>query len=135
MGHNMRRLHAVYWSSAHFGMAALAHESYRLCLAVVRSDVVADLDGGLSYVFRALLQTLFSEQRSTLQRRGIRETVVCVGVCVVCVCGGGRGGGGSAGGWWAHCTGFGRVGLHAGRVHDVNLACGVMFGYSGSTIS
>jgi hypothetical protein len=58
-GNNLRKQYAIYWSFAQFGLAVLSHESAWFCLAVMRTSEIAEFDGGLSYVIRALLMLFF----------------------------------------------------------------------------
>ena len=64
-------MHAICWSFAQFCMSALSYESTWRCLSVIRSYVVAILDGGLRYVCRALLQSFFFADVMNLATAGL----------------------------------------------------------------
>ena len=56
---NKRKMQVIYWSFIEMGGARLASEDFWMTLTVIRSSVVNDMVGGMSYVFRMLLQAFF----------------------------------------------------------------------------
>ena len=58
-GHIARKFYAVYWSLKNLGVGKLSQDRAWWTLALVRSDEVADLEGGLPALYRKLLQAFF----------------------------------------------------------------------------
>jgi hypothetical protein len=56
---NKRKIQVIYWSFLQFGPAALASEEFWITLTAIRSSLVSDMAGGMSYVFRRLLPSFF----------------------------------------------------------------------------
>ena len=71
--HNLRKVWVLYWSFLEFGAAVLSMEDAWLCLAVVESDHVKDIEGGMAQVFGAVLKHMFASGHGdhTLTHSGV----------------------------------------------------------------
>ena len=60
LGHDSRKVEAIYWSFLEFGCAALSKEDAWFVLAAVRGTETANLPGTMSHLFKRLLQEFFT---------------------------------------------------------------------------
>ncbi len=54
-----KKVEAVYWTLLEFGFPALNHEEFWFTLMVLRTEVRATIDGGMSHVIKAVLNHVF----------------------------------------------------------------------------
>ena len=72
-GPDHRKVQAVYWSILEFGMDVLCHEAVWFVLSTVRSEVVAELDGGMSHLVKMILERNFFDcDGHHLERGGLQ---------------------------------------------------------------
>ena len=67
---NFQRVQAIYLSFLQFGPAVLSNEQAWFVITTVRSNLVAKLDGGMSFVVHRLLRDYFFNDRSHNMQNG-----------------------------------------------------------------
>ena len=72
---NRRKMQCVYWSFLELGSAALCHTDAWFLVAAVRSNVVQELEGGMSHLFKALMPLFFDQATHHLATGGVHLQV------------------------------------------------------------
>ena len=68
--HDTRKTQAVYWSFAEFGVSMLSCEKVWFIMAGIRSDLIVDLEDGMSHLFKKLLHFFFDDNGHHFTRAG-----------------------------------------------------------------
>ena len=68
--HDTRKTQAVYWSFAEFGVSMLSCEKVWFIMAGMRSDLIVDLEDGMSHLFKKLLHFVFDGNGHHCTRAG-----------------------------------------------------------------
>ena len=68
--HDSRKTECFYWSFLELGMEALSTEEAWFCTAAIRSDIVAQVDGGVPHITKLLLRTMFATEGNNMATTG-----------------------------------------------------------------